>query len=172
MKKINYILTALLLVVMISCGSKEKKEKEGFQYEEGSQKTETTATASKNQNDVVITGDDLMKFNLKEIKVKSGEKVKITLKHVGKLDKNVMGHNFVLLVKGVDLVGFATKAATARDTDYIPEGSENDVIAHTKTIGGGETDVIEFDAPEPGTYEFLCSFPGHYAMMKGTFIVE
>ena len=39
-------------------------------------------------------------------------------------------------------------------------------------IGGGETDVIEFPAPEKGTYEFLCSFPGHYGMMKGKFIVE
>ncbi|HBX64839.1 MAG TPA: azurin, partial [Balneolaceae bacterium] len=26
--------------------------------------------------------------------------------------------------------------------------------------------------PEAGTYDFICSFPGHYALMKGKFIVE
>ena len=39
-------------------------------------------------------------------------------------------------------------------------------------IGGGQSDTIEFDAPEPGTYDFICSFPGHYSVMKGKFIVE
>jgi azurin len=87
------------------------------------------------------------------------------------MDKNVMGHNFVLLKSGVDIIVFGGKAATAKDTEYIPD-SGVDVIAHTKLIGGGETAVVEFDAPEAGTYDFLCSFPGHYAIMKGKFIVE
>jgi azurin len=39
-------------------------------------------------------------------------------------------------------------------------------------LGGGETDVIEFQAPPAGEYEFLCSFPGHYAMMRGKFVVK
>ena len=46
------------------------------------------------------------------------------------------------------------------------------VIAATETIGGGQESAIEFDAPEAGEYDFICSFPGHYAMMKGKFIVE
>ena len=82
-----------------------------------------------------------------------------------------MGHNFVLLKKGTDLVAFATAAATQKDNKYIPKGTE-DVIVHTDIIGGGQVATIEFDAPEAGTYEFLCSFPAHYAMMQGQFIVE
>ena len=39
-------------------------------------------------------------------------------------------------------------------------------------IGGGESVTIEFDAPEAGTYDFLCTFPAHFAMMKGKFIVK
>ncbi|ETN94552.1 azurin [Zhouia amylolytica] len=174
MKLFNRALVVAFTGLLISCGGKEEKKKDGFQYEEGSKKTESTTQTKKEDgvSEVVITGDDMMKFNLKEIKVKAGDKVKLTLKHIGKLDKNVMGHNFVLLAQGVDLVDFATKAATAKDTEYIPEGSENDVLAHTKILGGGETDIIEFEAPEKGTYQFLCSFPGHYAMMQGKFIVE
>ncbi|MGJ5641883.1 azurin [Formosa sp. S-31] len=121
--------------------------------------------------DIMIHGDDKMMFDLKEIKVKQGQNVKLTLMHTGKMAKNVMGHNFVLLKQGVNMAKFAGLAASAAATDYVPEGTE-DVIAHTKLLGGGETDVIEFPAPAPGTYEFLCSFPGHYALMKGKFIVE
>jgi azurin len=32
--------------------------------------------------------------------------------------------------------------------------------------------MIEFIAPEKGTYDYICSFPGHFAMMKGKLIVE
>ena len=71
----------------------------------------------------------------------------------------------------VEINAFAVKAAAARDNDYIPEET-TEVIAHTKMIGGGETTVIEFIAPEAGTYNYICSFPGHYAMMKGKLIVE
>lgn len=83
-----------------------------------------------------------------------------------------MGHNLVVLKQGTDLKAFAELAATAAATDYIPEAEQGNVIAHTKVIGGGESDTIEFTITEAGTYEFLCSFPGHYAMMRGTIIVE
>ena len=170
MKTINYVLVSIFsCVILIGCGGKEEKKKEGFSYEKKT--SEIKQADANNPNDVVITSNDLMKYNKSEIKVKAGQKVKITLKHIGKLDKKIMGHNFVLLKKGVDLAAFGNKAVSFADNDYIPEGTE-DVIAHTKIIGAGETAVIEFDAPEPGEYQFLCSFPGHYSMMKGKFIVE
>jgi azurin len=45
-------------------------------------------------------------------------------------------------------------------------------VAHTKLIGGGESDTINFTITEPGTYDYICSFPGHLALMKGKLIVE
>ena len=168
MKTIKIVLLVILSTAVFSCGGKEEKKKEGFSYEKT---TEVSKEVESNPNDVVITSNDAMQFNKKEIKVEAGKKVKITLRHIGKMDKNVMGHNFVLLKKGVNLVAFGNKAATARANQYIPEGT-TDVIAYTKLIGGGETAVVEFDAPEAGTYDFLCSFPGHYAIMKGKLIVE
>jgi len=168
MRIAKYVLVAACSVVLIGCGGKEEKKKEGFSYEK---KADVVKEVKDDSNDVVITGNDAMQFNKKEIRVKAGKTVKITIKHIGKMDKNVMGHNFVLLKQGVSLSDFGNKAATAKATQYIPDNGK-DVIAHTDIVGAGETSVVEFDAPAPGTYEFLCSFPGHYAMMKGTFIVE
>ena len=168
MKVFQVVLVLIFSGAVIGCGGKKEEKKEGFSYEK---KTTTSKKVESNPNDVVITSNDAMQFNKKEIKVKAGEPVKITLKHIGKMDKNVMGHNFVLLKQGVSLVDFANKAAAFAANQYIPKASE-DVIAYTKIIGGGETAVIEFDTPAVGEYEFLCSFPGHSGMMKGKFIVE
>ena len=82
-----------------------------------------------------------------------------------------MGHNFVLLKKGTDVTEFAQKAMTAANNEYVPQGSDS-VIVNTEMIGGGEETMIEFEAPAPGTYTFICSFPGHYVQMQGEFIVK
>ncbi len=170
MKTFNYLFLAIFAItILVSCGGKEQKEEDSNKVKL-KEKKETKKTDDNIAN-VVITGDDLMKFNKTEITIKSGQKVKLTLRHIGKMDIKIMGHNFVLLKKNVDLVSFATKAVVATDNEYIPKDSQ-DIIAHTKLIGGGQTTTIEFDAPEVGVYEFLCSFPGHYAMMRGSFIVE
>jgi azurin len=48
------------------------------------------------------------------------------------------------------------------------------VLAATKLAGNGETVEVTFDAPKtPGVYDFICTFPGHFAAgMKGTLTVK
>lgn len=121
-------------------------------------------------NVVELGAGDNMKYDANEVRVERGKKVTVNLKHSGKLPAAQMGHNFVLLRKGVDLTQFALKAMNSAETEYIPEG--DDVIAYTKVIGGGESTSVTFEAPEPGTYEFLCTFPGHFAVMQGKFVVS
>ena len=121
---------------------------------------------------VQIEGLDSMKYNYTRIDVKADRTVKLTLTHTGKMAKNVMGHNLVILKKDVDVKAFAMSAIAAKATDFIPAGSEDKMIAMTKLIGGGESDTIEFAAPEAGTYNFICTFPGHFTMMKGILVVE
>lgn len=166
------LLVLLSATILLNCGGKEEKKKEGFTYEKSSlQENSKTKNVEANVTNIVLTANDMMQYNTKEIKVKAGQRVRLTLRHIGKLDVNIMGHNFVLLKQGADLVAFATAAATQKDNKYIPVGTEN-VITHTDMIGGGQVATIEFEAPEVGTYEYLCSFPAHYAMMRGQFIVE
>ena len=63
--------------------------------------------------EIVITGNDTMQFDLKAFEVKAGEKVSLTLKNTGKLPKIAMGHNLVLLKKGVSAIAFGQKAMGA-----------------------------------------------------------
>lgn len=171
MKSIKYLLTGVLAATLLfNCGGDKKKEETKEKIKLGTQKEEKKV--DDNVANLVISGNDAMQFDKKELKVKAGQKVKLTLRHTGKMDVNVMGHNVVILKQGVSVSAFGNKAAAAKANGYIPEGSEGDVIANTKIIGGGQTTSIEFDAPAAGTYDFLCSFPGHYALMKGKFIVE
>ncbi len=171
MKK-TALLFAVALGFMVSSCSNNAKEAEENTEATTEQSTEAAAPAESENATITLNAGDDMKYDLSEIKVKEGQKVTLTLHHTGKLAKEAMGHNFVLLAQGVVAAAFTADALKAKDTDYIPAGDASQIIAHTKLIGGGESDTIEFTAPAKGTYEFLCSFPGHSAMMKGTFIVE
>lgn len=122
--------------------------------------------------EVTIESNDQMKYNLDRIDAKEGQTVKLTLKHVGTMAKEAMGHNWILLAKGTDVAAFGGAAAAAAATDYLPADMADAVIAHTKTLGGGEEVTIEFVAPAKGIYDFICSFPGHYSMMRGKFVVQ
>jgi azurin len=80
----------------------------------------------------------------------------------------------VILKPGTAVPAFATKCAPAKDNGYIPQDEESKaaIVAHTKMLGGGESDEITFTAPAPGDYPFICSFPGHFAIMQGVMTVK
>lgn len=171
MNIIKSIALALVTTVLISCGESEKKEDKEPVKLSSNTNTSTDKKEDANVTEVVLLSNDQMQFDKEKISVPSGKKVRLVLRHTGKQPVEVMGHNFVLLVQGTSIPSFAAKASTARDNEYIPEATDA-VIVHTKMIGGGQSTTIEFDPPAPGTYDFICSFPGHYSMMQGKFIVE
>lgn len=118
-----------------------------------------------------IEGNDAMQFNQKSIVVPNTcKQFTVTLTHPGKLPKAAMGHNFVVSSTADEPGVVADGAKAGIDNNYVKPGDSR-VIAHTKIIGGGESDSTTFkvDALKPGQdYSFFCSFPGHAALMKGT----
>lgn len=102
-----------------------------------------------------------MAFDKTELKVKAGQKVKLTFKNGSN-----MQHNFVLVKPGT-----ANAVATAGISAGFAAGwfkKTADVLANTKMLDGGKSETIEFTAPDaPGDYPYICTFPGHPSMMKG-----
>ena len=120
---------------------------------------------------VEIEGNDAMQFNKSSIDVPAScKQFTVKLKHSGKLPKVAMGHNWVL-TKTADAQGAAGDGVAAGAAkDYVKDGDAR-VIAHTKLVGGGESDSVTFgvDKLSAGeSYTYFCSFPGHSSLMKGT----
>ena len=162
--KFLYPLILILPLLFFSCQNTNEKKQSKMKSSTKDQ------TIVEKEIEIILNSDDLMRFDKNMLLVQSGQKITLTLNHTGKMDKSIMGHNFVLLKKDVDVIAFAEKAVLAKNNEYIPEGDE--VIVYTKLLGGGESDTITFDAPEKGYYTFLCTFPGHWGLMKGKLVVK
>jgi azurin len=123
---------------------------------------------------VEITANDQMKFSVTRIEAKAGQEIKVVLVNIGSMPKAAMGHNWILLKKGVNAQAFVNAAVMAMANDYFPADKAGEVIAHTKMLGPKQTDEVTFSAPsEPGEYDFICSFPAHFvAGMKGVLVVK
>lgn len=126
------------------------------------------------QRTIEIVGADNMKFDVTSIEATPGEEITIKLTTKSQLPKQAMAHNVVVVDNDVDMNAFANASARARDNDYIAPDYEESVIAATGLAGGGETVEVTFTVPETeGDYEYICSFPGHYAAgMKGVLTVK
>jgi len=120
-------------------------------------------TASGQECTQTIEGNDLLQFDLAEVRVSAScEQVTITLDHVGSLPANVMGHNWVLTTTA-DYLPVANAGQAAGAPGYLPEGDPR-IIANTALIGGGEQSTVTFDLSgleASGDYTFFCTFPGH-----------
>jgi azurin len=147
-------------LVFAACGKKEEKQAES------APQTPAAEAPGAQAAPIVITANDQMQFSTKAIEAAAGSEVTVILQNIGTMPKENMGHNFTLLKAGTVVADFATKAMAAKATDYIPAG-DTAVIAHTKLLGPGESDTLKFTAPPAGEYPYVCTFPGHFAVMQG-----
>lgn len=133
-----------------------------------------TAAAPAGECSVELTGDDAMKYSLNEITVPAScADFTINFKHTGKMPKTAMGHN-VVVTKTADVNAVVKDGMKAgASTDYIKAGDER-VLAHTKLLGGGESESLKLDVAKlkADPYSFICTFPGHSGTMHGTIVVK
>ncbi len=123
----------------------------------------------------LITGGQAGEFVILEgIEASPGEELRIRLTTISNLPPSAMSHNLAIVDLGTDVDSFARASITARDNEYIAPEYEDQVIATTRMLGDGETDTITFTVPEtPGEYDYVCTFPGHFAGgMVGILYVE
>lgn len=123
---------------------------------------------------IEITANDMMKFSVKKIEAHPGEKITVELKNEGTIPKEAMGHNWILLKAGVNPMVYANQAMSAQAENYQPKAAADKVIASISLLGPKESGKVSFTVPsEPGSYSYLCSFPGHAgAGMVGVLVVK
>jgi len=119
---------------------------------------------------VTIEADDFLRFNLQEIEAESGSQLTVTLVNSGKIPN--LQHNFVLLSPEMDPARFGNAAMSAQDEGYIPAALKDSVIANTAMAAAGQRVPTSFTVPAPGSYVYICSYPGHYSVSRGKLVVR
>lgn len=87
---------------------------------------------------------------------------------------SVVGTEFSFSPSNISVKAGEQVRITFRNNGRAPHNLILDGLgAGTKTITGGQTDIVEFTAPSSGTYTFFCSISGHRAAgMEGSLQVE
>ena len=163
--------TALILsvTILISCGSSENKSSDV-----NTNDVNTIETVEKEKNWEEFTdgavGNTMseMKFDKKNITVQAGSWVRINLVNEG-VDPAML-HNIVFVKYGTRKEVAKQSIEAGPELQFVPKSS--DVIAYSDLADPGETVVLEFEAPEKGNYEFICTYPGHSEIMRGYFFVK
>ena len=117
---------------------------------------------------VAISG---LQYEQKEIRAKPGEAITIAFRNLDSIP-----HNWVLAGKdALQEVGNAANMMLA-DPDagkkhHVPESTR--VLHYTPMLNHNRRYSLNITAPEtPGRYPFLCTYPGHWAVMNGVMVVE
>jgi putative membrane-bound dehydrogenase-like protein len=114
------------------------------------------------------TVPEKMMYDVKELTVKPGKKVKLTFANA-----DFMPHNIMLVKPGkADEVGLQAIAlgASGFEVGFVPKS--DDILWSIKLVDFAQEETIEFTAPATeGAYPYICSFPGHHLLMRGTLFV-
>ena len=116
----------------------------------------------------ISTVKDKMMYDVKEFSVETGRLVSLQF-----VNKDLAPHNLLIVKPGkadevsnlaISLAEDGPKKEWRPDTPLILWGS--------KMINQNQSDEIIFNAPDPGIYPFICTYPGHSQMMRGIMKVK
>ncbi len=116
-----------------------------------------------------------MLFTVDRIAVTTGQPVKLVFTNPDATDHNLV----IVKPNALAEVGMAAnemaKDPRNANSDFIPLQKKNLILHATPMIGPtrqSQVAVLRFNAPaEPGIYPFVCTFPGHWIVMKGDLVV-
>ena len=107
---------------------------------------------------------DFLAFKPTELTCPAGAHVTLTFHHAGQ--RVQQQHDWVLLKPGT-ADDFMEAVLRAGEANHWMPPHDSRVIVATPQIGPGESVAVEFTAPAPGDYPFVCTFAGHGDVMRG-----
>jgi azurin len=119
---------------------------------------------------LIRTLKEQMAYDLRYFVVQAGKPVQVVLDN-----PDAMPHNLVITAPGaVQDVGTAggmmQPPSDLNAKAFIPDSPK--VLHATKLVQPGNSETLAFDAPkEPGEYDYVCTFPGHWVRMYGVMLV-
>ena len=167
-----YIFVVVLL--LISCGQAVDNKKDSKETATTEEKESTVPGAEKLAftDSIQLKANENMRFDKELFRVRAGKKISLIFKNTGAKSAASMAHNVVILKSGVDIADFADVAHNAKAEQYVPASLDSLIIAHTRLVGGGDSDQVGFTIPKSGVYDFICSFPGHWGTMQGKIVAQ
>jgi plastocyanin len=123
------------------------------------------------QTITIKTIPERLLYDLREFKVAPGAPVKLVFEN-----PDVTPHNLLIVQPGAaDEVGMAgnemAKTPDGFTKGFIPDSPK--ILHKTKMLNQGDREVLRFTAPTAkGKYPYICTFPGHWLVMKGEMVVE
>ena len=113
------------------------------------------------------TDGDALTFSEAALSAASGSSVTVTFNNGSAVNQ----HNWVLVQDGTKDAVATDGTAAGPAAAWIKPGDER-VVASSKLLDPGDSEAVTFTAPAAGTYQFVCTFPGHNFTMFGDFTVN
>ena len=130
-----------------------------------SQPTQASSSGGPVTLDIGSKGEELL-YDKDKLQAPAGSKITLNFKN----NSTALSHNWVLVKPGTQDSVSAAGITAGEAKGYIPDNPN--IIVHTPLTKPGQTDTITFDAPAPGSYPYVCTFPGHSVLMKGTLTIQ
>ncbi len=128
----------------------------------------SAAPAGKTVEIEISSVKNTMTYDKTKLSVPKGSTVHLTFKNSATM--STLSHNWVLVKPGTEASVAAAGLKLGEAAGYF-DARDKDALAHTELIKPGGTGDVTFTAPDPGDYPYICTFPGHYMMMKGVLTV-
>ncbi len=179
MNAIRFTVTALLLVAATACGKDEPKKAATSDIPSAATQASTAVAepmpapapskAAQHVEIQIASVANTMAYDKTTLSVPAGAEVHLSFKN--NATSSVLSHNWVLVNPGTEASVAAAGLKLGETAGYL-DVRDHDVLANTPMAKPGEATDVTFTAPaQPGKYPYICTFPGHYMMMKGVLTV-
>lgn len=182
MKKFNIqiVVAALLLISVVATGyvissDSSNHSKHSVESTNEMDHSDMVHVTTRNGKTVTVEPGEVLEirsegadlsYDITEIRAQAGSE--LTIKYI---NTSTMPHNILFVYTEEDIRTVGVAALQAYQNEYIPENEMDRIFGYTSLAVPGETVEVTITVPEePGSYPYICTYPGHFTQMQGRLI--